>query len=72
MNSLETILTPWQSAPKRSFLLGTGACGAPRYGPMIRGMLGEEVQTCEVCGWSILKGPPPLVCPRCNVTRSGA
>jgi bacterioferritin-associated ferredoxin len=50
---------------------GTGPCGAARCGPMIRGMLGEEVESCEVCGWSILKGPTPLVCPRCHVTQSG-
>ena len=49
---------------------GTGPCGAARCGPMIRGMLGEEVATCEVCGWSILKGPSPLVCPRCYVTQN--
>jgi len=45
---------------------GTGPCGAARCGPMIRGMLGEEVETCSVCGWAILKGPPPLTCPRCG------
>ncbi len=47
---------------------GTGPCGAARCGPMIRRMLGEEVETCAVCGWSILKGPPPLTCPRCGVS----
>ena len=45
---------------------GTGPCGAARCGPMVRGMLGEEVETCSVCGWSILKGPSPLPCPRCG------
>lgn len=45
---------------------GTGPCGAARCGPMIRGMLGEEVETCSVCDWSILKAPPPLTCPRCG------
>ena len=45
---------------------GTGPCGAARCGPMVRGMLGEEVETCSACGWSILKGPPPLTCPRCG------
>jgi len=45
---------------------GTGPCGAARCGPMIRGMLGEEVATCAACGWSILKAPPPLICPRCG------
>ncbi|MBI2540813.1 MAG: (2Fe-2S)-binding protein [Deltaproteobacteria bacterium] len=45
---------------------GTGPCGAARCGPMVRGMLGEEVETCSVCGWSILKGPSPLTCPRCG------
>ena len=49
---------------------GTGPCGAARCGPMIRGMLGEEVETCAVCGWSILQGPPPLTCPRCGATES--
>ncbi len=45
---------------------GSGPCGAARCGPMIRGMLGEEVETCSDCGWSILKGPAPLTCPRCG------
>lgn len=45
---------------------GTGPCGAARCGPMIRGMLGDEVETCSTCGWSILKGPLPLTCPRCG------
>lgn len=44
---------------------GTGPCGAARCGPMILGMLGEEVEACAVCGWSILK-VPPLTCPRCG------
>ena len=48
---------------------GTGPCGAARCGPMIRGMLGEEVGTCSECGWSILKGSPPLTCPRCGATQ---
>ena len=48
---------------------GTGPCGAARCGPMIRGMLGEEVETCIDCGWSILKGPPPLTCSRCGATQ---
>ncbi|MBI2347720.1 MAG: (2Fe-2S)-binding protein [Deltaproteobacteria bacterium] len=45
---------------------GTGPCGAARCGPMVRGMLGEEVEICSVCGWSILKATPPLTCPRCG------
>jgi len=45
---------------------GTGPCGAARCGPMIRGMLGEQVETCRECGWSILKASPPLTCPRCG------
>ena len=45
---------------------GTGPCGAQRCGPMVRGMLGEEVATCAECGWSILKSIEPLVCPRCG------
>lgn len=48
---------------------GTGPCGAARCGPMIRGMLGEEVATCAECGWSILKGPAPLTCPRCGASQ---
>lgn len=48
---------------------GTGPCGAARCGPMVRGMLGEEVETCKECGWSILKGPSPLTCPRCGCTQ---
>jgi bacterioferritin-associated ferredoxin len=46
--------------------VGTGPCGAARCGPMIRGMLGQEVETCTECGWSILKTPLPLTCPRCG------
>ncbi len=48
---------------------GTGPCGAARCGPMIRGMLGEEVETCSDCGWSILKGPSLLTCPRCGANQ---
>jgi NAD(P)H-nitrite reductase large subunit len=46
--------------------IGTGPCGAKRCGPMVRGLLGEAVETCRFCGWAILKGPLPLVCPRCE------
>jgi NAD(P)H-nitrite reductase large subunit len=49
---------------------GTGPCGAARCGPMIRGMLGEEVEICRECGWSILKSSSPLVCPRCHAEQS--
>ncbi len=48
---------------------GTGPCGAARCGPVIRGMLGEEVETCSECSWSILKGPPSLICPRCSANQ---
>lgn len=48
---------------------GTGPCGAARCGPMVRGMLGEEVETCRDCGWSILKGASPLICPRCGASQ---
>ena len=48
---------------------GTGPCGAARCGPMIRGMLGEEVAICRECGWSILRGTQPLICPRCGATQ---
>ena len=52
--------------------IGTGPCGAARCGPMVRGMLGEEVETCQDCGWSILRGLAPLICPRCSsVQRDG-
>ena len=47
---------------------GTGPCGASRCRPMIRGMLGEEVESCAECGWSILKSTAPLTCPRCGAT----
>lgn len=47
---------------------GTGPCGAARCGPMIRGMLGEDVEICRACAWSILKGQLPLTCPRCGVS----
>lgn len=47
---------------------GTGPCGGARCRPMICGMLGEEVETCCVCGWSIFKSPPSLICPRCGVS----
>lgn len=46
--------------------IGTGPCGAKRCGAAVRGMLGEPVTTCRDCGWSILLGPSPLVCPRCE------
>jgi NAD(P)H-nitrite reductase large subunit len=45
---------------------GTGPCAGARCEPMIRGMLGEEVETCAVCGWSIFKDLSPLICPRCG------
>ncbi|HEY2988467.1 MAG TPA: (2Fe-2S)-binding protein [Candidatus Binatia bacterium] len=45
---------------------GTGPCGANRCGPMIRGMLGEDVAVCRECGWSMLKNILPLTCPRCG------
>ena len=51
---------------KRRTGVGTGPCGAARCGPMVRGMLGEAVEKCNECGWSILKGQPPLTCPRCG------
>ena len=54
---------------RRRTRVGTGPCGAARCGPMVRGLLGEDVATCSVCGWAILKGPPPLVCPRCGATQ---
>ena len=50
---------------RRRTRVGTGPCGAKRCGPAVRGLLGEPVETCRYCGWAILKGPPPLVCPRC-------
>ena len=46
--------------------IGTGPCGAKRCGAAVRGMLGEPVMTCKDCGWAILLGPLPLVCPRCE------
>jgi len=49
---------------------GTGPCGAARCGPMIRGMLGEQVVACRECGWSILKSSKPMVCPRCHADQS--
>ena len=48
---------------------GTGPCGAARCGPMIRGMLGEDVERCTACDWSILKTPLPLICPRCGANQ---
>ncbi|HEY6199171.1 MAG TPA: (2Fe-2S)-binding protein [Candidatus Binatia bacterium] len=50
--------------------VGTGPCGAQRCGPMVRGMLGEEVTTCEQCGWVILKSAPSQACPRCSYDES--
>ncbi len=50
--------------------IGTGPCGATRCGPMVRGMLGEDVETCRVCGWCILKGAVPLTCPRCGESQN--
>jgi NAD(P)H-nitrite reductase large subunit len=51
---------------RRRTRVGTGPCGAKRCGPMVRGLLGEAVETCRFCGWSILKGSVPLICPRCE------
>ena len=48
---------------------GTGPCGAARCGPMVRGMLGEEVATCRECDWSILKSSEPPICPRCGAAQ---
>jgi NAD(P)H-nitrite reductase large subunit len=48
---------------------GTGPCSGTRCRPMICGLLGEDVETCSVCGWSIFKNPPSLPCPRCGVSR---
>src|SRR5258706_1827567 len=45
---------------------GTGPCGAQRCGPMVRGMLGEEIAAFAECGWSILKSIQPRFCPRCG------
>lgn len=39
---------------------------------MIGGMLGEEVETCAECAWSILKAPPPLTCPRGGATQDSS
>jgi len=50
--------------------VGTGPCGAARCGPMVRGMLGEEVEICRDCGWSILKATAPPICPRCHSDQS--
>jgi NAD(P)H-nitrite reductase large subunit len=50
--------------------VGTGPCGAARCGPMVRGMLGEDVATCRECGWSIFKSHAPLLCPRCGAAQS--
>jgi NAD(P)H-nitrite reductase large subunit len=50
--------------------VGTGPCGAARCGPMVRGMLGEEVATCNLCGWAILKRTERLVCPRCDTEQT--
>jgi NAD(P)H-nitrite reductase large subunit len=51
---------------KRMTGAGTGPCGARRCGPMVRGMLGEEVTKCAQCGWSILKSSGSAECPRCT------
>ncbi|MGH7766592.1 MAG: (2Fe-2S)-binding protein [Candidatus Binatia bacterium] len=50
--------------------VGTGPCGAARCGPMVRGILGEDVVTCRDCGWSILKSTGSPVCPRCHSDQS--
>ena len=65
VKAIQSGATTFEQVRKRTGI-GTGPCGAARCGPMVRGMLGEEVQTCQDCGWSILKGPSPLICPRCS------
>jgi hypothetical protein len=48
-----------------------GTCGAQRCGPMVRGMLGEEVATCAECGLVDIKidraaRPPALQLRECE------
>jgi len=32
-------------------------------------MLGEPVITCNECGWPILAGASPQICPRCEYAK---
>ena len=65
IKAIQAGATTFAQVSKRTGI-GTGPCGATRCGPMVRGMLGEEVETCQDCGWSILREPRPLICPRCS------
>jgi bacterioferritin-associated ferredoxin len=49
--------------------VGTGPCGGRRCGTMVRGMLGEPIVSCKDCGWPVLVGPSPQVCPRCEYAK---
>ena|GEM_PF-632757 len=49
--------------------VGTGPCGGRRCGSMVRGMLGEPVVNCGECGWPVLVGASPRVCPRCEYAK---
>jgi len=49
--------------------VGTGPCGGRRCGTMVRGMLGEPVVNCAECGWPVLAGTSPQVCPRCEYAK---
>ncbi len=71
VKAIQSGATTFEQVRKRTGI-GTGPCGAARCGPMVRGMLGEEIEICQDCGWSILRGPLPLICPRCSsVQRDG-
>ncbi|HEY5542277.1 MAG TPA: (2Fe-2S)-binding protein [Candidatus Binatia bacterium] len=52
--------------------VGTGPCGGRRCGSMVRGMLGEAVVNCLECGWPVLTGASPQVCPRCEYARQSS
>ena len=49
--------------------VGTGPCGGRRCGSLVRGMLGEPVVSCNDCGWPVLAGISPQVCPRCEYAK---
>ena len=65
VKAIQAGATTFEMVSKRTGI-GTGPCGAKRCGSAVRGMLGEPVTTCRDCGWTILLGPSPLVCPRCE------
>jgi len=68
MKAIQAGAKTFEQVSKRTGV-GTGPCGGRRCGSMVRGMLGESVVPCSDCGWPVLAGASPQVCPRCDYAR---